>query len=185
MNALVGPFQPFTSAEFHKMARRGAFDDLRVELRRGMIVKMSPKHVPHVMVQEDLTFALKLALRAARLDWRVGSEGTVAYGDGFDPMPDIVVFDPALLRDPRGPVDPRAVKLIVEAADTSLEDDMGEKRDDYAKAGLVEYWVADVNSKDVHMHASPQKGAFTRIDRKRLDEPLAMLTQPTIAAQIG
>jgi Uma2 family endonuclease len=185
MNALAKPYQPFTSAEFHKMARRGAFDDIRVELRRGMLVKMSPKHVRHLQVQADLTFALNLAIRAAGLSWTVGSEGTVAYGQGFDPMPDIVVFDPALQTAEDGPLAPPWVKLVVEVADSSLEDDMGEKRDDYARFGLVEYWVADVNAKVVHMHAAPVNGAFTKVTQAKLTDALAMLTQPQIVAQIG
>lgn len=185
MNALAKPFQPFTSAEFHKMARRGAFGDLRVELRRGMIVKMSPKHVPHTMVQEDLTFALKLAIRNLGLSWRVGSEGSVSYAEGFDPMPDIVVYDPALLSDPQGTINREAVKLIVEVADSSLDDDLGEKRDDYARSGLAEYWVADVNARIVHLHADPQNGTFARLATASLADPLAMLTQPKIVAQIS
>lgn len=185
MNAPLQPLQRFTTAEFHKMARRGAFNDIRVELRRGMLVKMSPKHVPHTLMQEDLTFALKLAIRAAGLAWRVGNEGSVSFGEGFDPMPDIVVFDPVLLSDPQGMINPDAVKLIVEVADSSLEDDLGEKRDDYARFGLAEYWVADVKSRLVHMHAEPKGGAFAKITQAGLSGPLAMLTHPAVAAQIS
>jgi Uma2 family endonuclease len=185
MNALAKPYQPFTSAEFHKMARRGAFDDIRVELRRGMLVKMSPKHIPHALVQEDLIFALKLAIKAADLPWRVATQTSAALGEGFNPMPDIVVFDLSLVPDPQGPIAAGAVKLIVEVADSSLEDDMGEKRDDYALAGLAEYWVADVDDKVVHMHAAPVNGAFTKVTQAKLGEALAMLTQPQIMAQIS
>ena len=185
MNALSKPFQPFTSAEIHKMARRGAFDDIRVELRRGMLVKMRPKHVRHIQVQADLAFALGLAIRAAGLSWRVGNDGTVSYGQGFDPAPEIVVFDPVLLTDAEGPLSPVSVKLIVEVADTSLNDDLGEKREDYARFGLVEYWLADVNAKVVHMHAEPKNGALARMTTVNLTDPLAMLTQPNIVAQIA
>ncbi|MGH6978632.1 MAG: Uma2 family endonuclease [Brevundimonas sp.] len=185
MNALANPFQPFTSAEFHKMVRRGAFNDMRVELRRGMIVKMSPKHLPHVQVQADLVMAFGLAIKAARLDWKVGVDATVSFGSGFDPDGDIVLYDLTLVADKTGPITPSGVKLVVEVADTSLDDDMGEKRDDYARFGLAEYWVADVNAKLVHMHAEPRNGAFAKIDRKTLSEPLAMLTRPDIVVQIA
>lgn len=167
------------------MARRGAFDDLRVELRGGMIVKMSPKHIPHALVQEDLIFALKLTIQSAGLPWRVATETSVAFGEGFDPMPDIVVYDLSMIADQQGAIDPAAVKLIVEVADTSLDDDMEEKRDDYARFGLTEYWVADVNAKLVHMHAEPRNGVFAKTDRKTLSESLAMLTRPGIVVQIA
>lgn len=185
MNAVAKPFQPFTSAEFHKMARRGAFDDLRVELRQGMIVKMSPKHIPHSLVQKDLIFALKLAIRAAGLPWRVATETSVSFGEGFDPMPDIVVYDLSAVADPAGPIDPRAVKLVVEVSDSSLDDDMGEKRGEYASFRLCEYWVADVSAKTVHMHANPRNGAFVKVEQQTLSKPLEMLTQPGVVAQIA
>ena len=167
------------------MARRGAFGDLRVELRRGMIAKMSPKHLPHAMVQEDLIFALKLAVRELGLPWRVATETSVSAGEGFDPMPDIVVYDLSLVSDLKGTINPEAVKLIVEVADSSLEDDLGEKCDDYARFNLAEYWVADVNAKTVLRHASPVNGVYTRQASVSLTEPLAMLTQPNIVAKIG
>src|ERR1700755_165322 len=139
MNALVKPHPPFTSAEFHKMASRGAFRDLRVELRRGMILKMSPQHYPHARVKSDIQHALEAAIAAAGLDWEVVTETTVSFGGGFEPIPDITVLDPGLMSDKTGPIPPAAVKLVVEVSAATLADDMGEKREDYALAGVTEY----------------------------------------------
>jgi Uma2 family endonuclease len=184
MNALLKPSQRFTTAEFHKMARRGAFDDIRVELRRGMMVKRSPKHLPHGMIQGDLVFALKLAVDRAGLNWKVLTETSVSFMDGFDPMPDIVVIDPRLIANPEGTINPEAVKLVVEVADSSLDDDMGEKREDYAASGLAEYWVADVRAKVVHMHARPEGAAFASVRALALSGALELVTQPGIVAKI-
>ena len=184
MNALAKTHPPFTSAEFYKMANRGAFAGFRVELRRGMIVKMSPKWVEHAKVQADLMFAMKGAIDAAGLDWLVVSEATVNFGGGFEPMPDIVVFGPDLLPLKNGPIPPAAVKLVVEVADSSLDDDMGEKREDYASAGVAEYWVADVNAKQVIRHAAPKGNAFGTELSTPLVEPLAMLTAPALVAKL-
>lgn len=184
MNALLKPSQRFTTAEFHKMGRRGAFSDLRVELRRGMMVKMSPQHIPHSGLRSDLMFALKLAIEQAGLDWEVHAEASVSFMDGFDPMPDIVVFDMALITNPEGTINPEAVKLIVEVADSSLDDDMGEKRVDYAISGLAEYWVADVRAKIVHMHAQPVGEAFAVVRTASLSEALTLITQPDITAKL-
>lgn len=184
MNALAKTHPPFTSAEFYKMAAKGAFDGFRVELRRGAIVKMSPKWYAHGKAQSDLMFALKSAIDAAGLGWLVISETTVCFGGGFEPMPDIVVLDPALVSAQNGPIPPAAVKLVVEVADASLDDDLGEKREDYAKAGAPEYWVADVNAKLVIRHASPKGSVFETEQPQPLSQPLAMLTAPAVIARI-
>jgi Uma2 family endonuclease len=184
MNALAKTHPPFTSAEFYRMADKGAFSGFRVELRRGAIVKMSPKWYAHASVQSDLMFALKNAIDAAGLGWKVVSEATVNFGGGFEPMPDLVVLDPSLLSSENGPISPASVKLVVGVADTSLDDDMGEKREDYATSGVAEYWVADVSAKQVIRHAAPKGSAFGTELPTPLSRPLAMLTAPTIVAQI-
>lgn len=183
MNALVKTHPPFTSAEFYKMANKGAFAGLRVELRRGMILKMSPQYYPHASVKDDLTMALKSAVARAGLMWRVISEVSVSFAGGFEPMPDIVVFDPAMLPDASGPIPGAAMKLIVEVSDSTLADDMGDKREDYAQAGLAEYWVADVAGKLVHRHAGPAGAGYARQETLALGEPLAMLMRPDVVAR--
>jgi Uma2 family endonuclease len=185
MNALAKTHPPFTSAEFYNMANRGAFAGFRVELRRGMIVKMSPKWYPHGALQADLMFALKAAMNQAGLGSQVLSETTVNFGGGFEPMPDLIVLDPALLQVQKGPIPPSAVKLVVEVSDSSLEDDMGEKREDYASAGVAEYWVADVNSKRVIRHAAPNGSVFGTELSTPLSEPIAMLTAPSFVVRLG
>lgn len=130
-------------------------------------------------------FALNDAVKRAGLAWQVLNEVTVNFGDGFEPMPDLVILDASLIEDASGPATPGAVKLVVEVSDATLEDDMGEKREDYAKAGVAEYWVADVKAKQVVRHANPKDGKFQTEERIALSEPVAMLTVPGVVAKIA
>jgi Uma2 family endonuclease len=151
----------FTTAEFERLMRSGGFGSTRVELRRGLIVKMNPQYVPHVTVKRLLAKALEAALQAARLDWIVDQEGSVDFAEGFQPLPDIIVWDRTTVQgDLTGPIPASAVRLVVEVADSSLTDDLGEKREDYANAGLAEYWVADVKKQMILQHAQPTAGAY-------------------------
>lgn len=183
MNALAKTHPPFTTAEFYRMAAKGAFGDMRVELRRGMILKMSPQHIPHARMKSDLQHALERALAAAGLGWEVLTEATVSFGGGFEPMPDVVVFDPKLAPNAET-VPAAAVKLVVEVAGFTLADDMGEKREDYANGGLAEYWVADLDAKAVIRHAKPGRGAFAVQEAPvPLSQALVMLTRPEVVAR--
>lgn len=168
------------------MNAQGAFRGMRVELRRGMILKMSPQHIPHAQLKADLQYALKAAIDKLGLPWKVLAEATVSYRGGFEPMPDIVVVDLAVLPED-GPIPPAAVRLIVEVADTSLADDMGEKREDYARGGLAEYWVADVAAKAIIRHAGSdlQNARFKQQEAPlAIDQPIAMLTRPAVVARV-
>jgi Uma2 family endonuclease len=178
MNAPVRAPTQFTSAEYHRMARAGAFKDMRIELRRGMLVRMSPQHIPHAQIKYDLAQAFDAALKAAGSPWRVLTEVSVAAAEDFDPMPDIVVWDPAGVADQSGPIPIGAVKLVVEVAETSLADDLGEKLEDYAKSGLAEYWVADVKGRLILRHADPGPAGYARREPILFGQTAPWLTAP-------
>jgi Uma2 family endonuclease len=180
MNAPVR-LKTFSNAEFERMARSGGFGDARVELRRGMIAEMSPQYVPHANVKMKLLAALAEAVRAAALPWEVWSEVSVTFGDGFEPLPDIVVWDPSLAPgDLDGPIPASAVKLIIEVSDTTLADDLGDKLEDYAKGGLPEYWVADVKGRFVLRHAGISASGYARREPARFGEAISALETPSL-----
>jgi hypothetical protein len=178
MNAPVRNEARFDRAQFEKMARAGVFGRDRVELRRGRIALMSPKHVPHASVQTSLMLVLDACLSRASLPWRVLAEVTVDLAADFQPMPDIVVWDP-LACDPDldGPAPGRAVKLVIEVADATLADDIGEKLLEYARAGVAEYWVADVKGRLILRHAGPSETGFARREPVLFGQTAAWLTQ--------
>ena len=184
MNALAKTHPPFTSAEFYRMADKGAFAGFRVELRRGMILKMSPQHYPHARIKADIQRGLEMAIAATGLSWEVLTEATVSFADGFEPMPDIVVIDSAMMPNKYGTIPAASVKLIVEVADSTLTDDLGDKRDEYAAAGLAEYWVADVKANAVIRHAAPVDGAFGQVEAPvGLGEAIAMLARADVVVR--
>lgn len=182
MTVLQRTPRPFTNAEFEKLVRAGGFGDVRVELRRGAIVKMSPQYVPHAAVKTALAKALETALTSAGLEWEVYQEVSVSFGSGFEPLPDIVVWDPsAAPAKLEGPVPAEAVKLIVEIAETTLADDLGEKLEDYARGNLPEYWVADVKGRLILRHAGPQENGYARREPSRFGETASSLVYPSVA----
>lgn len=170
----------FTNAEFNRLVRSGGFGSARVELRRGLIVKMNPQHMPHARTKRLLAEALKAAIDRAQLTWVVDQEVSVDFADGFEPSPDIVVWDPDAVTSKDGPVPGAAVRLVVEVAYSSLGDDLGEMLEDYASAGLPEYWVADVKGGLILRHTTRAGNTYARRDPARVGEVFESLTQPTL-----
>jgi Uma2 family endonuclease len=162
MNAPVRNPIILTDAQFEDMARKGAFAQVgRVELRGGVIVAMSPVYLSHSSIMSGLAFACRTALLGSAGNLQVHVELSIRCGGGFQPTADIVVFDPAdVTPGYDGPLPKEAVRLVIEVAQASLPDDLGAKKDDYAQAGIAEYWVADVAGRVLHRFADPAEGVF-------------------------
>ncbi len=180
MNAPVRPPLILTDAQFEDMTRRGAFVKVgRVELRGGVLTPMSPVHLSHSNSQLALIMAVQSALKSSGLAFRMNPEISIAFGGGFQPTADIVVWDPALApADVDGPIPGGAVKLVIEVADASLGDDLGDKLADYANAGLPEYWVADVRGRLILRHEQPVAGAYKVRAPLLFGQPAPALTLP-------
>lgn len=149
-----------TDDQFEDMTRKGAFTTVgRVELRGGIITPMSPVHLNHSTAAFALATAFLRAIESSGLNLRVNPEITVRFGAGFQPTADIVLWSPdGPMID--GPLPKDAVRLVVEVADASLADDLGAKAADYARAGLAEYWVADVKSRTLYLHEGPTEAGY-------------------------
>lgn len=147
----------FTDDEFEALLESSKLDRMgRFELRRGALARMNAQFTPHLQAKMQLLWAVRDAIKDAGLVLEIGSEGTVKFGDGFSPLPDIVVYEP---HAGKKAIPGSVVRWIIEVADSTLADDLGDKREDYARAGLAEYWVADVNAKVIHAFADPDREA--------------------------
>jgi Uma2 family endonuclease len=182
MNAPTLSLARFTTAEFEQMARTGAFGSRRVELRRGLMVEMSAQHVPHTRVKprvkHRLTLTLEAALKGSESGFSLLPEVSVDFGADFEPIPDIVIWDETAVVDQTGPIPGAAVKLVVEVADSTLPEDLGDKLAEYAAAALPEYWVADVKNGRVLRHAEPVGETYARCDVALFGEIISALTFP-------
>lgn len=93
-------------------------------------------------------------------------------------MPDAVIWDGGPLTD--APVPGEKARLCVEVSHSTLASDKGDKRREYAEAGLAEYWVLDVNARVVHRFWSPRDGDYADRDIIRAGQTLTSVTIPTI-----
>jgi len=80
--------------------------------------------------------------------------------DYSEPQPDVAVVKARadFYRDahPRG----ADVLLVIEVADTSLESDRAEKVPLYAKSGIPEVWIVDLNAGRVEVYRGPTSGGY-------------------------
>ncbi|UZK66979.1 Uma2 family endonuclease [Sphingomonas sp. M1-B02] len=138
----------------------GAFADYaKTELIEGEIFFMNAQHRPHARLKGNLYRLLADALKSLGNDLEALVEVSVAIPPHDSPEPDIVVTS---LPVGEGLVPVTSVALVVEVADTTLISDLGRKSVLYARAGIREYWVADVNARVIHQMWAPEDDGYVQ-----------------------
>jgi Uma2 family endonuclease len=80
---------------------------------------------------------------------------------------------------------PEDILLAVEVADTTLGFDLTTKAALYARAGIPEYWVLDVNGRRMIVHRDPQDGRFRSVIAYTSDERISLLAAPAASLLIA
>jgi Uma2 family endonuclease len=143
--------------DYLTLDRSGAFEGLRTELMEGEIMVMNPQARAQMFVKDELAYRLRRGLESLGSELFVGIEGSVEFGAESLPQPDIV-----LTSAPRGEgfIPFESVALVVEVSVTSLEYDLNRKLAFYARHGIPEYWVVDVNRGVIRQMWAPHGEAY-------------------------
>lgn len=147
---------PFTVEMYHRLGELGIFDeDDRVELLDGQIVEMTPIGRPHWRTVHRLT---NLLARRIPAEMSVSSQSSLLLSDRWEPQPDL-----AVVRNPEESArdwiaTARDTVLVIEVCDTSLERDRDIKIPRYAREGIAEAWLVDVNSDTITCYRNPLPG---------------------------
>lgn len=131
----------------------GAFANYqKTELIDGEIFFMNAQHRPHAVVKSRLFRRVAEALDIHGQGWEAVVEGSIAIPPKNSPEPDIVVTSAP---DGSGLIPLDSVKLIVEVSDSTLAFDMKQKRAMYARNGVPEYRIVDVEGRTIHQLWDP------------------------------
>jgi Uma2 family endonuclease len=152
----------FTADEYQQMGKAGILrEDDRVELIDGEVVaKMTigPRH--NAAVNRLLRLFASLAGDTAI----VQVQGSVRLDFYTEPEPDVVLLRPRADFYASALPGSSDVLLVVEVAESSIDYDRLVKAELYARLGVVEYWLVDLNADVVTRHTDPVDGRYTRIE---------------------
>jgi Uma2 family endonuclease len=142
--------------EYHQLIESGGFDeDARIELIDGLLVDMSPKTREHENANEWVARWLFESCDQTRFRVRVASALTL---EPSEPEPDFAVIP----RDAPQPYHPATAALVIEVSVSSVRYDLLVKSGVYARAGVPEYWVLDLDGRRAICHRDPRPDGFYR-----------------------
>ncbi|AUB36727.1 Endonuclease, Uma2 family [Nostoc flagelliforme CCNUN1] len=169
--------------EYHRMLETGIITaDERVELIDGQVIPMSAKNPSHAATTLCASDYLKRAVAEVAL---VRVQDPIQLSQYSEPEPDIAVvrIDAQKYID-RHPA-PNEIFLLIEVADTTLDTDRKQKAPLYAKAGIADYWILDVNQRQVFVLGEPLLQGYNQQLILQEDATLSLIAFPEIEVQIN
>lgn len=152
--APVTPFR-FTVKDYMALGELGILGpNDRTELIDGQIIHMSPIGVLHARIVNRLN---RWLVRRAGDDAIVAVQNPIILDLHGMPQPDFVLLAAEYGFDAPEHAGPGDILLVIEVSDTSLRFDRETKLKHYARAGIVEYWVVDVNAEEMWVHRKPKR----------------------------
>jgi Uma2 family endonuclease len=143
----------FSVSDYYRMAETGVLHpDARVELLDGQIIDMSPIGPFHGGVTKFLN---RFFSAAAKGRWLTAVQDPVRLNDHSEPEPDLMLLKPSADCYRKRHPQPEDVFLLVEIADTTLERDQEDKLPVYARAGIAEVWIVNLNDQTIEVYTQP------------------------------
>ncbi len=84
-----------------------------------------------------------------------------------------------------GPIRPEDLRLIVEISSSGLAFDLTTKARIYARSGIVEYWVLDVDGRRLIVHREPAEGQYRSVVTFGEEERVATSAAPEQDVRVG
>jgi Uma2 family endonuclease len=146
---------PLSMDELLAMQAAGAFAGRRTQLLDGEIHEMPSDGLAHIAYAMGIARAVMAALPSDK--YLVGVQTTLHLSEWNGPSPDVYVLAAGPLQKE---TDPARILLVVEVAVTNLKDDLTDAAYRYARHGVQEYWVVDVEGRQTHVHRAPVENAY-------------------------
>ena len=102
-----------------------------------------------------------------------------------EPEPDIMALSQPVTTFLTQHPTPSDVLLLVEVSDSTLRFDLRTKAALYARAGVAEYWVADIVGRRFVAHRSPSETGYAQVTEYGAQEMLSPLSRPDVAVRVA
>lgn len=168
---------------YHRMAEAGILaPDARVELIDGEVIDMAPMKSRHAAAVRLLDRRLTLAVGDAAI---VSCQLPLRLSDSSEPEPDLMLLRPRADFYAAQHPGPGDVLLLVEVADTSLDYDRRVKLPLYARHGVPEVWIVDLENRQTCSFRKPVGKSYGDSTTSESPGPTAVASLPGVAIDLN
>ncbi|BAU15871.1 hypothetical protein LEP3755_64370 (plasmid) [Leptolyngbya sp. NIES-3755] len=150
----------WTLDRYHQAVEAGVFEGAPVELLHGELVERSPEGVPHAGLNDRSSRYLQRFLG----EWAIVRVGhPITLPNRSEPEPDLAIAEPLedVYIDEHHPY-PENIFWIIEYSSSSLNKDLEVKSKVYAEAGIREYWVINLKTRELNVFRNLVNGQYQR-----------------------
>jgi len=148
-----------TTSEWHKMGEYNIFPPTaRMELIEGEIIEMPPIGPTHAGCVFNL---IELFTTQKGKTAFINIQNPIQLSNFSEPEPDVVLLRPDSQLYKTGHPTARDILLLIEVSDSTINYDRNTKIPLYARDGIIECWIVDINAKTVEVYLNPTKNGYT------------------------
>ena len=167
-------FYRFTAERFDQLVQQGFItNDDRVELLDGQIVRKPEVNPPHLYRVKDVYDRILEQFRTRAI---AILQSTIRLPQDGRPDPDICLLKLETPRD-RLPL-PEDIHLLIEVSDSTLIRDLDVKLGLYARDGIREYWIINLEAEQLEVYREPDGERYASSFTVRDAKPYACLAFP-------
>ncbi len=176
----------FTVEEYYQLSELGMLGDGRTELIDGDIIYMAPMGTRHAgyIIRLDRIFSENLRKRALVID-----QIPVRLNGRLQPEPDLSILKHRRDDYIKSLPQVQDIYLLIEVSDTTIDHDRNVKSVVYARAGIIELWIVDIegaycNTPVLEVYRHPGANGYESIQQFRRGESISPLSFPDIVISI-
>lgn len=174
----------FTLDEYHRMGEAGILgEDDRVELIEGEIVEMTPIGSRHAGTVARIHHFFSTRLGDRAVVW--GQNPLLLRTHVSEPQPDVMLLAPRADFYTSALPEPHDVRLLIEVADSSLIYDRRTKIPLYARAGVVEVWLVNLEVGRVEICRDATPRGYQAVRSPGPDEVFSPLAFPDLPVTLS
>ena len=177
------PRRKLSVDDFNRMGEAGILgEDDRIELIDGEMIEMAPIGALHAA---QVNVLARIFLRAVGSEAIVSVQNPIALPPLNEPQPDISLLK--LRVDDYRKALPTAtdVLLVVEVADTTLRYDRDIKIPLYARHGVPEVWLVDLQNDCLIVHRQPGAEGYRDVSTASRDSAISPLSLPNVQLDLA
>ena len=183
MSVIFTPQRRKLSADqFEEMGRTGILGpEARVELLDGEMIEMAPIGSRHAAAVSFLSMHFARSVGHLAL---VQTQNPLRLADDSEPQPDLLLLRPTADRYRSAHPRPTDVLLLIDVADTTLRFDRETKLPLYARHGVPEVWILDLDTERLEIYREPAAGGYRRKLERSGAESIAPVALPTVTLEV-